>query len=208
MFDPSADPFWTLQHLLAILGFALAGTWTPGPNNMMLSNSGATFGFRRTVPHMWGVILGAAGVVFLAALGLGEVIRSSELLREILKWGGAALLLYIAWRVATASQPSEDGSDAGRPFSFAEAVVFQVINPKVWMMAIGVAAYLSGRAPVAEAAAIGCLFILSNTTSAHAWTAFGVAMRQWLSVGSRLRIFNFVMGLALALFVIPILWDG
>ena len=200
-------PFWTVERLLAIQGFALASTWTPGPNNMMLSNSGATFGFRRSYPHMLGVIIGAAAMVFVVALGLGEAFQSSALLRETLKWCGAALLLYIAWRVATAGQPQDGDVGGGRPFTFLEAFAFQVINPKVWMMSIGVSsAYLSGAAPLAEAVAIGVAFIVSNTTSAHGWTAFGAAMREWLAVGGRLRIFNLAMGIALALFVIPILW--
>ena len=197
--------FWTWERLAAVMGFALASTWTPGPNNMMLSNSGATFGFRRTFRHMWGVILGAAAMVFLVALGLGEAFQSSALLRETLKWGGAALLLYIAWRVATSGRPTDKGSEGGRPFTFVEAFAFQAVNPKAWMMSIGVSsAYLTGAAPLAEAAAIGGVFILSNITSAHAWTAFGSAMRDWLAVGDRLPVFNAIMGLALALFVIPI----
>ena len=199
--------FWTLERMLAIFGFALASTWTPGPNNMMLSNSGATFGLKRSIPHMWGVIIGAAFMVFVVALGLGELFQSSALLREGLKWCGAGLLLYIAWRVATAGHSNDGGGAAGRPFTFAEAFAFQAVNPKAWMMSVGVSSsYLIGQAPLAEAAAIGAVFVVSNTTSAHAWTLFGAAMRDWLAVGGRLRLFNRCMGAALALFVIPILW--
>ena len=46
-----------LQTLLALAGFAFATTWTPGPNNMMLASSGATYGWRPTVPHAMGVAL-------------------------------------------------------------------------------------------------------------------------------------------------------
>lgn len=209
MIDPiSPEQFWTAERLLAMFGFALAATWTPGPNNAMLTNSGATFGFRRTQAHALGVALGAAAMVFVVALGLGEVFQRSALLRETLKWLGAALLLYIAWRVATAGRPANAETEGGRPFTFLEAVAFQVVNPKVWMMSIGVAsAYLVGASPMAEAGAIAGAFLLAGLSSAHSWAAFGSALRDWLAQGSRLKMFNRLMGLSLALFVIPILLD-
>ena len=204
----SADLFWTAERLAGVVAFAFGGTWTPGPNNMMLANSGASFGFRRSVPHALGVAFGFSAMAFCVALGLGEAFQNSALLRETLKWAGAALLLYLSWRVATAGRPGGGGDEGGRPFTFLEAAAFQWINPKAWMMAIGVAStYLVGAAPVAEAATIGGAFILSGLTSAHAWAAFGSALRDWLAHGARLRVFNTVMGVALALFVIPMLID-
>ncbi|MEM9726919.1 MAG: LysE family transporter, partial [Pseudomonadota bacterium] len=100
--------FWTIERLAGVAAFAFAGTWTPGPNNMMLANSGATFGFRRSLPHILGVALGFAAMAFAVALGLGEAFQASSTLREALRWGGAALLLYLAWRVATAAGPDLD----------------------------------------------------------------------------------------------------
>lgn len=174
---------------------------------MMLANSGASFGFRRSLPHALGVAIGFSLMTFGVALGLGEAFRNSEGLRESLKWAGAALLLYLAWRVATAGRPG-DGVAAGKPLSFLEAAAFQWINPKAWMLAIGVSsAYLAGSSPVAEAGAVSAIFLLSGLTSSHGWAAFGAALRDWLSVGRRLRWFNISMGLGLALFVIPILLD-
>ncbi|MEL6979825.1 MAG: LysE family translocator [Pseudomonadota bacterium] len=201
----AAAEFFSAERLVALTSFAFAGTWTPGPNNMMLANSGASFGFRRSVPHALGVALGFPAMAFCVALGLGEAFQHSALLRESLRWGGAAMLLYLAWRVATASAAPGDGAlTAGRPFTFFEAAAFQWINPKAWMMAIGVAStYLVGAAPLAEAAAVAAAFIAAGLSSAHGWAGFGAGMRTWLSKGRRLRFFNIAMGVALALFVLP-----
>lgn len=202
----SSEQFWTLERLGALLAFLMAGSWTPGPNNMMLANSGATFGFKRSIPHALGVSIGFSLMAFAVARGLGEVFQNSSLLREILRWGGAAMLLYIAYMVATAGRPGDGAKPGGRPLNFMEAAAFQWINPKAWMMVIGVAStYLVGGAPTAEAAAVFVAAMLAGVTSAHSWAAFGAALRDWLAVGSRLRVFNAVMGLSLTLFVIPIL---
>lgn len=95
----------------ALLALAFAAAWTPGPNNAMLAASGATFGFRRTLPHALGVTLGFPAMIFLVALGLGRVFHESETLRETLRWGGAALLVWIAWRIATAERPAQARAD-------------------------------------------------------------------------------------------------
>lgn len=205
VFTIVAADFFAFERIVAITSFAFAGTWTPGPNNMMLANSGASFGFRRSIPHALGVALGFPTMAFAVSLGLGEAFQQSALLRETLRWAGAAMLLYLAWRVATASAAPGDGAATGRPFTFVEAAAFQWINPKAWMMAIGVAStYLVGAAPLSEAAVIAAAFIAAGVTSAHAWAAFGAGMRGWLSKGRRLRYFNMAMGAALALFVLPI----
>lgn len=197
------------ERLLAMTGFAFAGTWTPGPNNIMLASSGARFGFRRTIPHALGVALGFPAMAFLVALGFGELFKASALLREVMKWGGAALLLYLAFRIATAGGAAADQNRRARPFTFLEAVGFQWINPKAWMMAIGVVAtYTTGSQPLLEAGVVAGAFILAGLTSAHSWAGFGAALRNWLSQGDRLAIYNAVMGVLLALFVIPIVFDG
>ena len=46
------------QTLPALVELAIATLFTPGPNNSMLSASGARFGFRLTLPHTLGVALG------------------------------------------------------------------------------------------------------------------------------------------------------
>ena len=179
------------ENLVALGAFAMAGTWTPGPNNAMLAASGANFGFRRTAPHFLGVSLGLGAMCF--AIGLGQAFERSALLRETLRWAGAAAMLYIAWRIATASAPGK-GRVGARPLTFLQAAGFQWINPKAWLMSLGVLAqFASGAAPVLEAAVISGVFVASGLTSAPSWTLFGRAAGRWLGQGRRLQAFNWTM---------------
>ncbi len=197
-----------LDQILALAGFAFAGTWTPGPNNMMLASSGATFGWRRTVPHAMGVALGFPTMLFLIALGLGEVFQSSPTLRTVLTWAGGAVMLWLAWRIGTASAAGS-GPRRSRPLSFLEAAGFQWINPKAWLLAIGVAAtYASGAAPVLEAAVAAGVFVLAGLTSSQGWSGFGAVLARVLGTGTRLRVFNAAMGVLLALSAIWLVADG
>ena len=186
------------ETLLALAGFALAAVWTPGPNNMMLAASGATFGWRRSVPHAMGVALGFPLMLFLIALGLGEVFQRSAALRLALSWVGFAVMLWLAWRIATAG-PAKSGSRA-RPLNFFEASGFQWINPKAWVMAIGAGAtYVRGDEPLVEAAIAAAVFVAAGLTSSQGWLVFGTAIGRVLGTGPRLRLFNGAMGLLLAL---------
>ncbi len=185
------------QTLLALTGFAMAASWTPGPNNMMLAASGATFGWRATVPHAMGVALGFPLMIFLIALGLGEIFQRSAALRAGLAWGGFAVILYLGWRIAMAGA-AKTGARA-RPLNFFEAAAFQWINPKGWVMAIAAAAtYASGGAPLREAGVLAAVFLAVSLPGAQGWTLFGVGIGRMLGTGVRLRAFNVIMGLLLA----------
>jgi threonine/homoserine/homoserine lactone efflux protein len=195
----------TADMLVALTGFAFVTSWTPGPNTTMLAASGANYGLRRTLPHILGITLGFPAMFFLAALGLGGVMRALPALEQLLRWAGAAVLLWLAWRIGTARRGPDGGSD-GRPMSLLGAAAFQWINPKAWMIAAGVVSQHAGAAAsLADAAAIAALFLVVTGWSCVGWAAFGAAIGRVLSTPARLRLFNAAMGLLLAAFVVAML---
>lgn len=114
--------------LVALAGLAVSMTWTPGANNVMLTASGANFGWRRTVPHAIGVAVGFPVMLFLIAMGLGKVFAAEPGLARLVGWLGLAVMVWFAWRIAMADA-SGSGARA-RPLRFIEAVGFQWLNPK------------------------------------------------------------------------------
>lgn len=111
--DPATDGWLGLA--LAVLPFALSTTLTPGPNTIMVTASGATFGFRRTVPHMLGILLGFPVMLIAVGWGLGALFESHPAVHLTLRWIGATYLLYLAWKIATAgtSQKSYAAEESG-----------------------------------------------------------------------------------------------
>ncbi|MGG7645083.1 LysE family translocator [Rhodovulum sp. YNF3179] len=178
---------------LSLLGLAVAAAWTPGPNNALVASSGATFGLRRTVPHVLGIALGFPLMIFLVGLFLGELFQASALLRETLRWGGAALMLWVAWQIARSGGLGARGA-APRPFTFVEAAGFQWINPKAWAMAVGVTAqFISGAAPLVTAGIVAATFVAVGLLSASTWAGAGRILTRWLTTDDRLTWFNRVM---------------
>lgn len=191
------------ETLIALIGILAAASWYPGPNNAMLAASGATWGLRRTLPHLQGVVWGFPAMLFAVALGLGELFRSYPALHEVLRWTGAALLLWVAWRIATAAGPGA-GAARGRPFTFWQAAGFQWVNPKAWVMCVSIVAqFVTGADRLREALVCAVVAGLVGATSSFGWAAFGAVIGGWLASPGRLRLFNAAMA---GLIVLGVIW--
>ena len=180
---------------------------TPGPSNIMLTATGAQAGVLRGLPCLCGVATGMGFMMFLVPLGLGAVVLGHPGLLKALNWGGAAVLLWLSWRIATSAGRIETSS-SGRPVGYFEAAIFQWVNPKSWLVSASAAGtFLTAGAgsPIVQAAALGGLFALAALPSGLVWLAFGAGVQRVLREGRRVRIFNVAMGVLLALSVALIL---
>jgi threonine/homoserine/homoserine lactone efflux protein len=200
-----ASPDMTPATLLALVTFAFATSITPGPNNMMLFASGVNFGFRRTIPHMFGIGTGFFSLLIGVGFGLGAILKANPLAFTLLKFAGGAYLLYIAWNIAM-SRTISGGTASAHPMTFLQAAAFQLVNPKAWVMAIGaMTAYPAPESYASSVLIIAAVFALVNVPSVSCWAGFGSALREWLSVPVRLKWFNMSMGALLALSLWPML---
>ena len=197
----------TLAQYIAFLVFMTVASVTPGPNNTMLMASGANFGLGRTLPHMAGVVLGFGVLMTSVGLGLGALFAVWPVLHAILRGLGAAYLFWLAWKIAMAD--SIGGQLVARPLRFWEVVAFQWVNPKAWVGAVGAVSayapktqYLSGLALMI----VSCMAV--NAPVVLLWAGAGAAVRRFLDHPGRLRAFNILMALVLALSVIPMLRPG
>lgn len=188
--------------------YALATSITPGPNNLMLMASGANFGIRPTLPHAFGISLGFGLMVVIVGLGLGALFLASPILQTGMKVLGFGYILWLAWKVANSSGIGEGDNAKGRPFTFIEAALFQWINIKAWMMAIGaVSVYTTpGGNIILEVLVLALIFVAVNQPAVALWMVLGSEIKRFLSTPKALRIFNIVMALALVASVLPMLW--
>ncbi len=179
---------------LSLALLAIATLFTPGPNNALLATSGVNFGFRRTLPHLFGVSLGFGVMLFIVGLFLGELFKQSALLQAILGWVSVGLLLFVAYQIATTGGLSSAKGEP-RPFRFVEAAAFQWVNPKAWAMAIAVTAQFvkDAESAIMIAAFISVVFSILGTASAATWVGLGQVLRRFLQNPLRLRIFNLTM---------------
>ncbi len=193
------------ETFTALVALAVGTLFTPGPNNAMLAASGATFGFRRTIPHVLGVSLGFAAMLLIVGLVLGELFQTSVLLRESLRWGGIALLLWLAWKVAISTKTGASGGTV-RPMSFLASAGFQWINPKAWPMAIAATAqFIHPGDPLTTAAIVTATFMALGLLSSATWVLAGQAIARFLTSDRRLRAFNIAMAFLIVLSIAELL---
>jgi threonine/homoserine/homoserine lactone efflux protein len=177
----------------ALAVFAFVSSITPGPNNVMLWASGLNFGFRRTVRHLAGVNLGFVSLLMATALGLGVLFREVPWLSPTLRILGSVYLVYLAYRIATAGKT--EGRTTSRPMSFFEAVAFQYVNPKAWVMGITAAgSFLPTDAGVGRSTAVfGLVFGLVNLPCIMAWAAAGSTMGRFLESKRARQVINVIL---------------
>ncbi|MGL5116069.1 MAG: LysE family translocator [Beijerinckiaceae bacterium] len=194
------------ETLLPYALYCLAMSGTPGPNNLMVLASGANHGYRRTLPHIFGINIGFSLMLGGMALGVGAVFLAEPRLQIAMKVVGIVYMLWLAWRIATASGLG-DGGSASRPFTFLEAAAFQWVNVKAWMMVLGAISVYApeGYGPFEKALYLGLVMFLVGSPPTHVWTLFGVGIRRFLQNPKALRAFNIAMALLLVASLLPML---
>jgi threonine/homoserine/homoserine lactone efflux protein len=197
----------SLSALPAGILFALVTSVTPGPNNTMLLASGVNFGFRRTLPHMSGISTGVMLLMLSVGIGLGEAFVHFPVLYTVLEVASVAYLLYLAWKIGTSGELKLKKGER-RPMKFHEAIAFQWVNPKAWMMVLTAATtiHLSESHSV-NAVAMAVIFYVIGFPCICLWAGFGTAMRRVLSDPKRLRVFNLSMAALLVISLYPIVLE-
>ncbi len=197
----------TTDQLLALSVFAAVSSGTPGPNNLMILTSGVNFGMKRSIPHLMGITLGFCFMIFCVGMGLQTMFTVVPQLETILRYGGTAYLLWLAWKIAN-SGPVGEGKAGAKPMGFWAATAFQWVNPKAWFMAISaITTYASttgGSSKLVQVLLVVLIFGLINLPLVACWGWFGSAMRQFLQDPKKLKLFNCTMAILLVASLYPI----
>src|ERR1700704_5048991 len=195
--------------LMAFVIFATVMFFTPGPNNIMLLSSGLTYGFRRTLPHVAGIVIGFAFMVGAVGLGLGTIFITYPVLQTILKYAGVAYLVYLAAVIAMSGAVTPDQDNRRGPMTFWGAAMFQWINVKGWVMVIGtITAYAAIAAYPWNIAIQVALSLLLGAVSCTVWALFGTSLRPVLTSPRAVRAFNFIMAVLLLASLYPVFMDA
>jgi threonine/homoserine/homoserine lactone efflux protein len=194
-----------MDTLLPLLGFAIATSVTPGPNVLMVAAAAANHGVRATVPHMAGIAVGFAVMLMIVGLGLAAPFAAAPSLHMLLKWGGAAWLLVLAWKIARAGAPGE--GPARPPLGFLGAALFQWVNPKAWMIALAaIPAFTTPEGDtLAETLRIAGAFALVCFPCTAVWAGLGAGAARVLHRPGALTAFNVTMAVLMVASLVPAL---
>ena len=198
----------TLASLLPGAAYAFVSAVTPGPNNILLTASGISYGFKRTLPHMLGIQFGFAVLLTLCAVGVGALIVNVPAAEIGLKIFGTAYMLWLAWQLRQNSiKPDGDEVTDGRPMTFMQAAVFQFANPKAWVFALtGASVYIPNGSSFALSILI--LIVLFGTVMLPCevlWAGMGSIVKSYLQNPRIERIFSTVIVL-LTIYAAVAIW--
>ncbi len=185
-------------NTVPLLMFVLAGLFSPGPNVVMLTTSGARFGFRATIPHLLGVPIGTGILAAGSAFGLSTLLLTLPALKLLFQTGAAFWILRLAWQTATAGRSAKT-KDHGAPFTFGQAILFQAINPKLWAITlVASAGFGIGLTPHQEALRLFVVFAIINLGVCLFWTTIGHFLSDFLRSAKVWRIFMTMMAAFMA----------
>ena len=195
-----------ISHLLSMFIFALSGAISPGPVNIIATGSGAAFGFRQTLPHITGATLAYTLIVFLSGSGLLVVLEAFPGIFSLLQYLGAAFLLYMAFKLATAPAHAATGKQTSSPPKLFAGMLAQGLNPKAWLVALSGCSIFVGNGPLSQQyllafCLISCLVCFCSIAT---WAAAGQLIQKCLSDIRRQVMFNRVTGLLLAATVLTL----
>ena len=191
-----------MEQLLALVGFSVVSSVTPGPNNVLLWGSGASFGFRRSIPHVVGTALGLGAMALAVAAGLGVLLTTVPEITFAMKLGGSAYLLYLAYQIAGAGA-IQQGSVA-RPLGLVQAATFQVINPKAWVFAVGAITTFrpAGMSMLAGSVLVAATMMIVIIPTAAVWAGGGRVLSPLMANERAHRLTSVVLAVLLAATVV------
>jgi threonine/homoserine/homoserine lactone efflux protein len=188
-------------ELAALLAYATAMAFTPGPNTTLSAALAANHGLRHAMRFVVAVPVGWCLLLVASMAGLGALVAALPALGEAVRWTGVAYMLWLAFGLWSrkAIQANADSRHAGFDVGFARGVALQFVNGKAWLNALTISATwitVEGQTAV-RAVQVLPIAAFYGFASNFTYACVGAALRGWLAQGQRLRNFNRTMALVL-----------
>ena len=157
---------------------------------------------------MLGVTFGFFLLLVCVGLGIGQLVIRLPWAFSALKWCGGVYLLYLAWAIGTSTRIEESDNDTRKPMSFLAASLFQVVNPKAWIMAISAySLYVPAGSDAKVIISTAALYAAICLPCIMVWVAFGFSLRIYLNDAKKLGRFNYLMAFLLVLSLYPLITE-
>jgi threonine/homoserine/homoserine lactone efflux protein len=188
-----------MQSLLPFLLFAFVASITPGPTNILVMSHSSRRGLVATLPIIFGACVTAALVVLAVGLGVGETLLRFPRVQQVMAWAGVLWLSWLAWQIFRSSAPSTDREAADDDgLGMVGAAGLQLINPKVWMMAVAMISVFGASGDEhARILLLSLAFLLVCLPCMTAWALLGVGSARFLTSPQAFTRMNALLALLL-----------
>jgi cysteine/O-acetylserine efflux protein len=184
-------------NLFSLIPFVLITTFTPGPANISSASMGILHGYKKTLHFLAGLTTAFFVGLVLTALLSAALLNAIPGLETILRYIGAAYILYLAFAILKASYTFENGE--AKRMRFLHGFTLNMLNPKMFIFMLTLfSAFLvpiTGN-PVQLALAI-LLLTLTGFCATSTWTLFGTVIKNYLRFPRVKQVVNIIMALLL-----------
>jgi threonine/homoserine/homoserine lactone efflux protein len=195
-----------MNPFLPFMLFAFVASITPGPTNILVLTNSSRHGVLAVLPIIVGACTGAALLVLVVGMGLGDVLGRYHAVQTAMSWTGIAWLTYLAWQIfcspATAIEPQDaalSGRKTGPSLGLLGGASLQLVNPKTWMMALAVVSVFAGTDAdrTVRVIYLSLAFFMISIPCMSAWAWLGASAAKFCKSASSMQRFNQVMALLL-----------
>lgn len=190
-----------MASLLPFLLFAFVASITPGPTNILVLSHSSRRGLIATLPIIFGACGAAALIVLVVGLGAGETLLRFPRVQQAMAWAGVLWLSWLAWQIFRSPPPSLDpNAPQEQGLSVFGAALLQLINPKVWMMAVAVVSvFVGGGDKTLRLLVLSLAFLLVSLPCMTLWALLGVGSARLLGSPQAFKRMNAALAFILLL---------
>lgn len=181
-----------MSLLIAMFSFSLAMSISPGPVNMVIVSSGASYGIRKTFSFVSGATIGFTLLLLFIGLGFYKVI---DLYPDFLKYlavAGSLFIIYMGFLLAS-SKPELDIEKQKLP-TFMQGFLLQWLNPKAWIACVAGVSLFSVPNNSEVFLTFSLVYFVVCYMALFSWSVLGDKVTIFLNNELRLRLFNVLMG--------------
>ena len=185
---------------LPFLLFAIVASITPGPTNVIVLSHSARRGVVATLPIIVGGCGGAALLVLVVGIGIGDALVAHPHVQRAMAWTGVLWLTWLAWQIwRSPAAGVEISGDGKRSLGFMGAASLQLVNPKTWMMALAVVSVFAGHGTEKshQVLLLSLIFFIVSLPCMGAWAVLGAGANRFIRSPVLMKRFDRLMALVL-----------
>ncbi|MBG6242667.1 MAG: homoserine/homoserine lactone efflux protein [Candidatus Symbiopectobacterium sp. Dall1.0] len=186
---------WWLTYLLTTLILSLS----PGSGAINTMSTAISHGYRGAAASIAGLQVGLAIHIVLVGIGLGALLSQSLLAFDILKWLGAAYLIWLGiqqWRAAGSLDLHALAGTLPRRQRFRRAVLVNLTNPKsiVFLAALFPQFIVPHQPQVAQYLILGVTTVAVDIVVMIGYATLATRIAVWLKGPRQIRLLNRLFG--------------
>jgi cysteine/O-acetylserine efflux protein len=184
--------------LIPLLSYVFISTFTPGPSNISTASLAVLHGYKNTLKYQAGLAVGVFLLMFLSGWFSASLLDLFPVLEPILRYAGAAYILYLAFGILKASYTFKEKDT--KSMQFTHGLMLNVLNPKLVVYSFTLfSAFLAPITTDALLLIVACLLLaFISLCATSVWAAFGTIIQVFLG-NPRLR---FIINLLLSLMLV------